>query len=168
MWTLVKTSIIILALNHINNPEDTRREKMLKYTYLCTLLMIFSLVLTVDRSIAQDPVEVSPEIYKLILVNDQVRVIEYQAKPGQTDKMHSFPQRLAYTLTPVKLRVMAPDGSISQIEATEGEVYWLGPVTHSIENIGNTEAKMLIVEIKDQPRRSNIPLKQTDPWGSPW
>ncbi|MBI4228776.1 MAG: hypothetical protein HY693_03535 [Deltaproteobacteria bacterium] len=141
---------------------------MIRYSYFFTLLTIFNLVLTSGRVTAQDPLQVSPEIYKLILDNDQVRVIEYQAKPGQIDKMHSFPQRLAYTLTPVKLRIMAPDGSISQIEATEGDTYWLGPVTHSLENIGTTEAKMLIIEIKDQPRRSTIPLKQTDPWGSPW
>jgi len=141
---------------------------MLRYALLFTLLAIPGLVLTLGNANAQDPVQVSPEIYKLILDNDQVRVIEYQAGPGESDQMHSLPQRLTYTLTPVKLKVMAPDGNITNVEAKEGQVYWQDPVTHSIKNVGTTEAKMLIVEIKEQPRRSTIPLKQTDPWGSAW
>jgi hypothetical protein len=141
---------------------------MLRYALLFTLLAIPGLVLTLGNANAQDPVQVSPEIYKLILDNDQVRVIEYHAGPGESDQMHSLPQRLTYTLTPVKLKVMAPDGNITNVEAKEGQVYWQDPVTHSIKNVGTTEAKMLIVEIKEQPRRSTIPLKQTDPWGSAW
>lgn len=141
---------------------------MQRYALFFTLLTISSLILTLSRATAQDPLQVSPQIYKLILDNDQVRVIEYQARPGQSDQMHSLPQRLTYTLTPVKLKVMSPDGNITNVEAKEGEAYWQAPVTHSIENVGKTEAKMLIVEIKEQPKRSTIPLKQTDPWGSPW
>lgn len=141
---------------------------MVRYALFLTLLAISSLALGLAKAAAQDPVQVSPEIYKLILDNDQVRVIEYQAGPGQVDQMHSLPQRLTYTLTPVKLKVMSPDGNIINVEAKEGEAYWQAPVTHSIRNVGKTEAKLLIVEIKEQPRRSTIPLKQTDPWGSPW
>lgn len=141
---------------------------MVRYALFLTLLTIPTLVLTSFNANAQDPVQVSPEIYKLMLDNDQVRVIEYQAGPSQRDQMNFLPRHLTYTLTPVKLKVMAPDGNITNVEAEEGEVYWQAPVTHSIQNIGKTEAKMLIVEIKEQPRRSTIPLKQTDPWGSPW
>ena len=141
---------------------------MLRYSYFLILLGLSSLVFTLSTATAQDPLQVSPDIYKLILDNDQVRVIEYQAGPGQSDQMNSLPQRLTYTLTPVKLKVVAPDGNITNVEAKEGEVYWQGPVTHSIKNVGKMEAKMLIVEIKEQPRGSTIPLKQTDPWGSPW
>jgi beta-alanine degradation protein BauB len=141
---------------------------MPKYAYFFTLLTISSLVLTLGTATAQDPVQVSPDIYKLILDNDQVRVIEYQSKPGQIDKMHSHPARLAYTLTPVKLKAVAPDGSIADVDAKAGEAYWLAPVINSIQNIGNSDAKILIVEVKEQQRRSTIPLKQTDPWGSPW
>ena len=141
---------------------------MVRYTLFFTLLAIPGLILTLGDANAQDPVQVSPEIYKLILDNDQVRVVEYQAGPGESDQMHSLPQRLTYTLTPVKLKVMAPDGNITNVEAKEGQVYWQDPVTHSIKNVGTTVAKMLIVEIKEQRRRSTIPLKQTDPWGSPW
>jgi hypothetical protein len=32
---------------------------------------------------AQDPVKTSPQYYKVLLENDQVRVLEYRLKPGE-------------------------------------------------------------------------------------
>jgi quercetin dioxygenase-like cupin family protein len=141
---------------------------MLRCTFLFSLFTTCSLLLTLGTATAQDPVQVSPDVYKVLLDNDQVRVIEYQSKPGQVDGMHSHPTRLAYTLTPVKLKAVAPDGSITDVDAKAGDLFWLGPVTNSLQNVGKSEAKILIVELKEQQRRSTIPLKQTDPWGSPW
>jgi hypothetical protein len=34
---------------------------------------------------AQDPVKISPQFYKLLLENDQVRVLEYRLKPGEKE-----------------------------------------------------------------------------------
>lgn len=141
---------------------------MIRYAYFLISLAITSSVLTLTKATAQDPLQVAPDVYKLILDNDQVRVLEYQAKPGQIDGMHSHPARLAYTLTPIKLKAVAPDGTVTDVDAKAGEAFWLGPVTDSIQNVGKSEARILIVEMKEQPRRSSIPLKQTDPWGSPW
>ncbi len=141
---------------------------MLRYPSFSILLAIFGLLISSRVATAQDPAQVSPDIYKVILDNNQVRVLEYQSKPGQIDGMHSHPTRLAYTLTPVTLKAVAPDGTITDVDAKAGETFWLGPVTNSIQNVGKSEARILIVEIKEQPRRSTIPLKQTDPWGSPW
>ncbi len=63
----------------------------------------------------------------------------------------------------------AQDGSSRIVEAKEGDYFWLEPVRHYTENVGKKEVKILLVELKEEePRRSTIPLKQTDPWGSPW
>ena len=40
---------------------------------------------------AQDPVKVAPGIYKVILENDHVRVLEVTLKPGEKVPMHSHP-----------------------------------------------------------------------------
>ncbi len=141
---------------------------MQNFAVFLTLLTIINLAATLGTADAQDPVQVSPDVYRVILDNDQVRVLEYQSKPGQVDGMHSHPTRLAYTLTPVKLKAVAPDGSITEVDAKAGEAFWLAPVTNSLQNVGKSEASILIVEIKEKPRSSTIPLKQSDPWGSPW
>ena len=31
----------------------------------------------------QDPVKITPQFYKVLLENDQVRVLEYRIKPGE-------------------------------------------------------------------------------------
>ncbi|MDA2921003.1 cytoplasmic protein [Desulfobacterota bacterium AH_259_B03_O07] len=142
---------------------------MKNLVFLIALSITLSFMLYPNTSMAQDPLKVSPEIYKILIENDRVRVIEYRSKPGQRDALHSHPQRVAYVLTPVKLKVTAQDGSSRDLEAKPGDIYWLEPVTHYTENIGNNEANILIFEIKEPPqKRSTIPLKQTDPWGSPW
>jgi hypothetical protein len=38
---------------------------------------------------AQDPVKQSPQYYKVLLENDQVRVLEYRLKPGEKEPMHN-------------------------------------------------------------------------------
>jgi hypothetical protein len=35
---------------------------------------------------AQDPVKRSPQYYKILLENDQVRVLEHQLKPGEKNR----------------------------------------------------------------------------------
>lgn len=131
-------------------------------------LVIFSSLLITETSFGQDPAQVSPEIFKVILENDQVRVMEYQIKPGQRDAFHSHPQQVAYALSPAKIRVTSTDGTITEFDLQPGDAIWQEPVTHYSENVGNNAAKILVVEIKQQQSRSTIPLKQTDPWGSPW
>jgi len=40
---------------------------------------------------AQDPVKLSPQYYKVLLENDQVRVLEYRLKSGEKEPTHSHP-----------------------------------------------------------------------------
>jgi hypothetical protein len=40
---------------------------------------------------AQDPVKTSPQCYKVLLENDQVRVLEYHLKAGEKEPMHLHP-----------------------------------------------------------------------------
>ena len=42
-----------------------------------------------------DPVEVSPDNYKVVLENDHVRVLEMNLKVGEKDEMHSHPSETA-------------------------------------------------------------------------
>ena len=40
---------------------------------------------------AQDPVRQSPEFYRVLLDNDEVRVLEYRLKPGEKEPLHAHP-----------------------------------------------------------------------------
>lgn len=91
----------------------------------------------------------SPDVYKIIKENDDVRLIMSVWKPGQRDKWHSHPHLLSYFLTGCKLRIHFPGGKTSDHNPPQGLVGKQAPVkSHSFENTGDTECRILIVESK--------------------
>jgi lactoylglutathione lyase len=98
--------------------------------------------------LAQDPVKLSPQYYKVLIDNDEVRVLEYRLKPGEKEPMHSHPRGFVYYLANAKLRVSFPDGKIEESELKVGEAHWRAALTHAIENIGKTEAHAVALELK--------------------
>ena len=100
------------------------------------------------KSAPQDPVKVSPQYYKVLLESDQVRVLEYRLKPGEKEPKHSHPAGVVYVFNDSTLRSTLADGKSAESSGKAGDVYWRNPVTHSLENIGSTEAHALAVELK--------------------
>jgi len=98
--------------------------------------------------IAQDPVQQSPEFYRILLENDEVRVLEYRLKPGQKEPMHSHPEGVVYGFNDSKIRVTSTDGKVTESAGKAGDVYWRKSVTHALENVGDTDVHSLAVEIK--------------------
>jgi quercetin dioxygenase-like cupin family protein len=97
---------------------------------------------------AQDPVKLSPQYYKVLLENDQVRVLEYRLKPEEKEPMHTHATGVLYIFGDAKMRTTYPDGRKEESAGGAGEAHWRNPVTHAMENIGNTEAHALVVEVK--------------------
>ena len=50
---------------------------------------------------AGDAVSVAPNLYKVLLENDKVRVLETRYGPGVKSEMHSHPDLVAVGLTPI-------------------------------------------------------------------
>ena len=97
---------------------------------------------------AQDPVKVSPQCYKVLLENDQVRVLEYHLKAGEKEPMHSHAAGVVYVLSGAKLKFSYPDGRTEEKAAASGETIWRDPTTHAVENVGNTEAHVIAIDLK--------------------
>jgi quercetin dioxygenase-like cupin family protein len=95
-----------------------------------------------------DPVKVSPQYYKVLLENDQVRVLEYRLKPGEKESLHSHPSGVVYSFNDGKLKGSLKGSESRESTAKAGQVMWRDPITHSIENIGSTELHALAVEFK--------------------
>ena len=101
------------------------------------------------RSAPQDPVRLAPEMYKVVLENDRVRVIDYHLKAGEREPMHSHPRGVVvYYFTDARMRTTLPDGKINDGSNRQGDVLWRDPVTHRAENIGDIEVHSLIIEPK--------------------
>lgn len=98
---------------------------------------------------AVDGLVSSPENFRLVLENDQVRILEYTLLPGQKDRRHTHPQRASHVIAGGTLRVGFPDGTSRVFEERAGDSDWSGPSPlHDTENIGATPIRILLVEVK--------------------
>jgi ketosteroid isomerase-like protein/quercetin dioxygenase-like cupin family protein len=91
----------------------------------------------------------SPGNFKLLLENDQVRVLQYTLLPGALDHWHTHPPRVGYVLSGAKIRVTEADGTHQDYDEKGGDIYWgdFSPL-HDTLNVGATPYIALLVEVK--------------------
>lgn len=117
-------------------------------------LSVCALLAFGGRAIAgEDPVKVAPDKCKVLLENDDVRVYEFTLKAGETMPMHSHPRTSIYSMTDAKLKISTPDGKSQDAEFKVGQAYYHGPVTHGGVNVGTTDCRLIITEIKPRPKK---------------
>jgi quercetin dioxygenase-like cupin family protein len=97
---------------------------------------------------AQDMVKVAPKNCKVLLDNDRVRVIRVVTKPGEKIEMHSHPANITYALTSGKVKFTLSDGKTEEREMKAGQAIWSEAASHSADNIGTTEARVVVIELK--------------------
>jgi quercetin dioxygenase-like cupin family protein len=98
----------------------------MKTTILTSLLAVLCTAVH-----AQDPVKTSPQYYKVLLENEQVRILEYRLKPREKEPMHSHVAGVVYVLSGGKLKFSYPDGRTEDRSAATGETIWRDPTTHA-------------------------------------
>lgn len=95
-----------------------------------------------------DAVVASPQFYTVRLENARVRVLDYHLPAGQSEPMHKHQTGLAYVISGATLHTTMADGSVGEGTLNAGDVHWRDNVTHAVRNIGTTEMRALIVELK--------------------
>lgn len=103
---------------------------------------------------AQDAVSVAPTVFKKVLENERIRVLEATYRPGTKVPAHSHPEHLFYMLSGGTL-VMRPAGRTAyEMPFKAGEALYLPAQTRATENDGNATVRALIVELKGPALRS--------------
>jgi quercetin dioxygenase-like cupin family protein len=110
--------------------------------------LVISLLVCGKMVQAQDAAKVAPDKVKSVLDNDKVRVLEFTVKPGEKTGMHSHPDHILYSLTGGTMKTILSDGKTSETVTKAGDVRWIETVTHDNENIGKTEIRALVIELK--------------------
>lgn len=103
---------------------------------------------------AQDAAVVQPRAYRVVLENEQLRVLEFNSRPGMGvcgSGMHSHPAHLTVVLSPARVRVRLPDGKSLVAENKPGDVFWSEAETHEVENLSGKDVRALLVELKPAP-----------------
>ena len=95
-----------------------------------------------------DAVTVAPHLYKVLLENDRVRVLEVRAQPGATSAMHTHPSYVAVAINDGKYRFTSPDGKSIEVQAKPGQTLFVDGVEHATEILGTSEAHIVLIELK--------------------
>ena len=96
----------------------------------------------------RDPAATNPDLYRVVMENDRVRVLEYRDRPGDRTTPHAHPDSVMVTLGDCRRRLIDGDRS-AEVELTSGLVRWLPAQEHAGENIGDTETHAIFVELKE-------------------
>jgi oxalate decarboxylase/phosphoglucose isomerase-like protein (cupin superfamily) len=93
--------------------------------------------------------QASPEVYKVIAEDENMRVGIATWQPGQRDKNHSHPTAAFYTIKDCQARITSADGKVKEVNNKAGTARINKPVkSHTFENTGKTECQQLFVELK--------------------
>lgn len=97
---------------------------------------------------APDPTEVGSNIYKKVFDNDSVRMFEVTFKPGDKIALHRHPDHVVYVISGGKLRVSPATGAPQDFDLKAGQAMFLPAQEHSAENVGTTEVKSVVLELR--------------------
>jgi len=148
-----------------NNDAPTFKEETKMLTKLSLILsfaiLLFAPFLAFGQG--QDPLKLYPENYKVTMENDRVRVLDFKLRKGAKETPHMHPAHVVYVLTGFKIRFTFPDGKTGIRETKTGDVLFSEAVTHASENIGDTDAHGLLVELKTAGEQKTAALNLADP-----
>jgi quercetin dioxygenase-like cupin family protein len=107
---------------------------------------------------ALDAMKADPDHHKILMENDQVRVLDTRLLPGERTRVHThrWPATL-YVMSWSDFLRRDADGNVVvdsrnwDGQPLAGEALWLPPLTaHSVENIGQSDLHLIAVELKSR------------------
>lgn len=121
-----------------------------KFSGLQAIFVAIVLSLLIISTVsAQDAVATNPDLFRVLLDNERVRVLDQQVPPGIRENMHSHPALVKYTLSSYRATVAYPNGSATSMRRINpGQVMWFEPETHSQKNSGRTSMHTIMFELK--------------------
>ena len=121
---------------------------MLKVVVSLLFVLSFAAV-----ALAQDPVKVDANHYKVEFENEQVRVLRIKVAPGEKSVMHQHPNAVAIFVTDVNGKFTFPDGKSEAVTSKAGEARWTPAITHLPENTGSQPFEVILVELKPAAKK---------------
>lgn len=110
------------------------------------------LTLALAQGSILDPARVAPHIFEVLLENERVRVLKVTDRNGETQPVHTHPDRVVVYLSPCAWLIEEPGGESRMESHRFGDVYWEDAVSHG----GRTstvvqECRSVEIELKEPP-----------------
>lgn len=111
-------------------------------------MLVFVASLAAYAFTPQDPMAVGRGMYFMKLNNDRVRVMVVKFAPGQSIGMHRHPDHVVYAIQGGRLQVDEEGKDRVTMNIPTGAVVWLPAQAHQGKNVGKTQIKLLVTELK--------------------
>ena len=95
-----------------------------------------------------DPVKVDPKHYKVVLENDQVRVLRATYGPHEKSVMHEHPASVAVFVKDGHVKFHLPDGTSQEVVSKAHDATWSDAGKHLPENLGDKPLEVMVIELK--------------------
>jgi len=99
-----------------------------------------------------DPTQTNPELYRVVMENERVRVLEYRDHPGDRTEPHAHPDSVMITASSFRRRMSSGEVN-ADVQLENGTVRWLDAQEHTGENVGDTDTHVWFVELKETAQR---------------
>ncbi len=103
-----------------------------------------------------DAATVDPDVHKVILENEYLRVFDARASRGTKSPMHSHPPFVLVSLDSTRFRMTLPDGKTSLLDLNPGQAAWVEGAQHSWELLAG-ELHVIGVEVKSAQKAGAPP-----------
>ena len=122
-------------------------------TFAVTLASLLMLALDSEPGITQEKAKVEKaaggRTVTVFVDNDRVKVYEGRFSPGEkSPQMSKRPDRVEFAMTDGQMRNYYPDGKVEDVMWKAGEVKWSERATYQQENIGTSEFRIRVVQLK--------------------
>jgi quercetin dioxygenase-like cupin family protein len=87
-------------------------------------------------------------VSRILLENPRLKIYEMHLAPRQKNEMHSHPAYVSYLLTDARLRIEYADGTNEDRGYKAGEAGYRQAQQHTIENMGDEDVRIVIIELK--------------------
>lgn len=120
---------------------------------IARIRFLVTLVISAGLLAGAAPAGQRPEVSRKVEIdNEQVLVTRIIIPPGYSSDMHSHAlPSLEIFLTDDHIRETLPGGGQHEWRAKAGEVAWIAPATHRVENLRNRPTEIIAIEFKSLP-----------------
>jgi quercetin dioxygenase-like cupin family protein len=95
-----------------------------------------------------DPVKLDPKHYKLVIDNDQVRVLRAKYAPHEKSVMHEHPASVVVYMSDGHVKFTLPDGTSQDTNSNAHDAGWAAAGQHLPENVGDKPIEVIVIELK--------------------
>ncbi len=95
-----------------------------------------------------DPAKVDPKHYKVVIDNDQVRVLRARYGPHEKSVMHEHPAAVVVFMTGGRTKFTMADGTSRDVDSKAHDAIWEDATKHLPENTGDTPLEAIVIELK--------------------